>query len=128
LDRQSNGMSDKFTLIIRLVLGLVFFAIVIVVTSTNAQCSKEKEVAKQLLNGKVIKVYLDSTHHNYETIEMTMNGKIEKNYFLLFEKSGVFNYLLPGDSISKNEGSLELKVFGKKEKILKNLHYGCVEG
>jgi len=118
-------MSSKIIGTLVTFLTIVFVTIVLVNTSSNTQCLKQKEVSNEFINGEISKVYLDSTHHNYETIEIIVNGETRKNYFLLFEKSGLFSQLLPGDSIIKKEKSLEVSIIRDHETKKWTLDYGC---
>lgn len=120
-------MNNKTIVTLLAFLTIVFVTIVIVNTSGNTQCLKQKEVSDELINGKITKVYLDSANHNYETIEMIMDGELRSNYFLLFEKSGLYNHLLPGDSIFKMEKSLKVNVIRGNETKQWTLNYGCKE-
>lgn len=118
-------MHNKIVGIVLTCFSIIFVIIVVVSTSGNTQCIKQKEVSDELINGKVAKVFIDSTHHNYETVELIVDGETRRNYFLLFEKSGLYNHLLPGDSIFKKENSLELSIVRGYEKIQWTLDYGC---
>lgn len=120
-------MGNEIKVALLVFITIVFGTILIINTTDNTPCSKQKDVSNELINGKISKVYLDSTHHNYETIELIVDGQINKNYFLLFEKSGLYNYVLPGDSIFKNTGSLQVNVIRGTEKQIWTLDYNCIE-
>jgi hypothetical protein len=118
----------KNQLIISIVLGffvVLFVGIVLLGTTSNAQCLREKDAINLTLNGRIINVYLDPKNHGYPTLEISANGEITKTNFLLFDKSGCFNYLQPSDSILKKNGSLLLKVFREKDSTVFELNYGC---
>jgi hypothetical protein len=120
-------MDNKLILsIIKSFLILLFIVIVLINTSRNVQCSKEEEATKMIIKGKVIRAFLDSTHHSYETLDFVMDGEEKRSYIFLFEKSGCFEYLEPGDSITKEPQSLVLKVFRNNRVEVFNLNYGCV--
>jgi len=114
-------------LIVMFFFTLLFIVIVFVGTSSNAQCLREEDATKEIINGKVIRVFLDSTNHSYETLDFVMDGEEKKSYIFLFEKSGCFKYLEPGDFIVKEPQSLVLKVFRNNKVEVFNLNYGCVK-
>jgi hypothetical protein len=118
----------NYTLLRALILGfitLLFVAILLLGISGNTQCRREDSAMKESIDGKVINVFRDSTHHNYETLTFLMDSENKRSYILRSDQSGIFDYLLPGDSIVKREQNLVMEVFRDGAMVTFALHYEC---
>ena len=83
---------------------------------TNPKKYYEQEVKQVLINGLVIKKYLDSNDHMYPTIKLKDTSGILDYSPIRFYK--LYEIVKIGDSISKPKGSLEYRVF-RKDTIIK---------
>lgn len=107
---------------------VVLFALFIWMNNTrSAQCLRQDKAFKEELVGVLKRKYLDKANHAYETIEISMVGTSRQTNFFLFEKSGAYDYLLPGDSIVKPSMSLRLEVVRSGISTSFDLWYGCEE-
>ncbi|MCZ8356148.1 MAG: hypothetical protein O9340_15520 [Cyclobacteriaceae bacterium] len=111
---------------------VAFFVLIIVIVlvienSRSAQCLRQDDALNESFVGIIDKVYLDSNHHNFETIEINESGKLYKSYILLFDKSGCFSHLRKGDSVVKISKSLDLEIFRNDVQLRFKLDYDCNE-
>ena len=66
------------------------------------------------LNGVILKKYIDKRNHSIKTIQIrTIDDTISLAFD--FDNSGLFEYLIKGDSISKNQNSFQITVLREKE-------------
>jgi hypothetical protein len=66
---------------------------------------------REPINGKVIKVFIDSANHADATLKFLMDGEKKTSYIFRGDQSIGFEYFQPGDSIIKREQSLVMEVF-----------------
>jgi len=72
----------------------------------KARCKARDRALEEIISGIVINSYRDAGNHNIKTIEFTSLGKMKKSLILDFEVSGVYEELIPGDSIFKPKDQL----------------------
>lgn len=84
-------------------------------------CRQEKRALGLSIDGKVLKKYIDSENHNYETIEVQTENGIRKTWFLVLEQGGVFKKIKIGDIITKEKGELKIAVNDASY----DLNYNC---
>jgi len=90
-------------------------------------CSEYYENAKKIIifNGIVNDKIIDKKRHNYKTIILSVKYTLQK-IILDSDKSGFYDYIKKGDSIIKESGSFEMKVFRNSEiDTTFILDYGC---
>lgn len=97
---------------------LVFIMIAIVCTlayfvsinqGSNVACYAQKYFNSLELEGVVINKFLDKENHLIKTLEVNSNSKIIR-IFLTRDKSGLYEYILIGDSILKSNESLKCSI------------------
>ncbi len=108
---------------------IVFFydGVVLNVASSN-MCKAHKKAVKISLDGLLTKKYRDSNDHMVKKLEIRLaDGEIVRTSFLASEVSGFFDKIELGDSIIKNEGSLDVLLFRDEKKYVYTLDYMCIE-
>jgi hypothetical protein len=112
-----NQMKNKNILRI---LSLIAILIVIIVVNYMEPSSKEitenayKSLRHEKFYGVVQEKFYDRKNHNHPTI-ILKNEFGEQSILLVRDKSGLFNYIEFGDSISKDYGKYEVN-FSRNEK------------
>lgn len=117
--------SSKLYIAFSILLFSIFFGILFLVLNKKTPCKKKQSVLESRISGYVVGKYLDETHHNYETLEVRQQSDVRRHHFLLFEKSGAFQFVMVGDSIYKEKNTLILTVIRKSETYHLNLVYDC---
>ena len=104
--------------VISFVIFIMFVSYIVYIENKETDMNmkkSEKNFKTQLINGKIIEKYIDSKNHNKPTIQL-IDGKGQiVNFDLSFEKSPIYEYLQPNDSIFKscNDSNLIVKRNGK---------------
>ena len=71
---------------------------------------------------------IDNSNHNKPTLEVSGSGVVKEIQFTN-ELSGFYDFVMIGDSVRKEEGSLNILVIRNSEIMENELSYGCeVEG
>jgi hypothetical protein len=73
----------------------------------KARCKARDRALEEILSGIVINSYRDSYNHNIKTVQFESFGKVKKSLILDFEISGIYEELIPGDSIFKPKDQLD---------------------
>jgi hypothetical protein len=63
----------------------------------------------------------------WETIEYSIENHVNQSVILLNDQSGAYDFILPGDSITKELNSLELKVTRNGNTKVFTLDFGCTQ-
>lgn len=92
----------------------------------DAACNRFKDFKSEELNAVVINKYLDSNEHSYSTLILEdKNGIITKNQDLVTDRSGLFDYILIGDTITKQGGTEFVKIVNAKRDSTFQTDFGC---
>ena len=95
--------------------------------TNNTRCKSEKRALKEGLSGVLVNKFRDMNSHMWETVEYSnARGKMQSLIFMN-DRCGAFDFLLPGDSIKKTEGSLELTIIRQSEIRKFHLDFGCLK-
>lgn len=62
------------------------------------------------IKGIMISKYLDKANHAFKTIELRTNISVEK-WVIDADKSGLYQYILEGDSLVKQSDSYEVRLY-----------------
>jgi len=77
------------------------------------------------MSGVVEKVFINTRNHNYKTVEIFNNNETSLVVVLDRDYSGLFEYLIPGDSIYKNENNREVIIIRNDTTATFILDFGC---
>jgi len=122
---------SKNKLSIVVALGILLVYIIVNYKSVYAYwfkgeiCSLEVEAKEIKLNGVVIGKFYDIDNHNFKTIKVTNNGRVDKIFLIDNEDSLLWTRIQVKDSIKKAENSLVyyLKSANKRDTI--KIKYNC---
>lgn len=117
--------NKSFVLILKGAVVILFISIAYLTTKNDPRCLRKENAMKEVINGRVTKVFVDSANHAYQMMEFTADGESRKTYVLVLEESGCFEYLQVGDSVAKESQSLQMNVFRGGEHISFGLSYEC---
>lgn len=105
-----------------LIIGVMFFIVQILnQPSCLESYIKEKEIH---FNGIITKKFIDKKNHNYPMIQI-LNKGTSLDYNLIHDLSGVFDFVIEGDTIVKKKGTNTIVVKGVFKDTLFVLDYGC---
>lgn len=90
-------------------------------------CEYEKQFRQTEWQGIVTKKYIDNANHAYETIEIDNNGKLRTIQNWVIFQNGNFEQIEIGDSIVKELGVVNLKLYRQDVEIELVVDYGCDE-
>ncbi len=115
--------------IYRKIWGILYFVGIIGVLiffisqpSSEELCLQQYKNEKNVFyNGVVTNKYLDSLEHNYKTIILNNH----KTLWMNWDESGLYEFVQPFDSIVKNSGSYEVKLFRDSMRFTFTIDYGC---
>jgi hypothetical protein len=93
--------------------------------TNELECRDKDRALKEDVVGVLTKKFRDNKSHMWETIEYSNSGGSHSSILFLNDRSGAFDFIMPGDSIVKSNGNLELNVTRKGEKRKYQLNYGC---
>jgi hypothetical protein len=116
---------NKYSLILGII-GAILLIVFLNTSDKKIDCDQFISRMKSVrYNGIIIKKYIDTNQHNYKKV--ILKEDIETQVILFDqEEGGVFQYLEKGDSISKKDGDLTMKIVrGEKDSIYK-LNYYCL--
>ncbi len=110
-----------------LVLGFFLYAIYRLPNTLNSSLCTDEDLAKKIeLIGVIVSKYRDKNHHDNKAIGIiNEEGVITQSTFLVNDRSGVYEYILPGDSIVKPSGRLDLNLYRNDSFKIFYLDYGC---
>lgn len=93
----------------------------------DINCIHFKTLENLSYRGVVINKFIDSTQHNYPTIVIKKMDNSRFKFDLTHDKSGIYNFLLIGDTIVKRKESYQIEVSRNGMKNTFVLDYGCDE-
>ena len=108
-------------------LGTIFMIFWFYSNITNIPSCREQMQTLLPLNyqGVVDKIFIDSLNHLNKTIVLkTINGNLEK-YTFNRDKSGLFENVQKGDSLSKVMNSYIVEIYRNEDKRLFHLDFKC---
>lgn len=104
-------MKINIVQILKAILFLIIFGTIIYVIKYSNEVSFKEDSYKLNFKGKVITKYNDKNDHNIPKIEILLyNGKTFV-YDLANDNSGLYEYVIQGDSIEKESNSSKVRVF-----------------
>lgn len=104
-------MKINIVKILKAILFIIIFWIIIYVIKYSNEVNFKEDSYKTNFKGKVIKKYNDINDHNIPKIEILLcNGKTFV-YDLANDNSGLFEYVIQGDSIEKKSNGTKVRVF-----------------
>ena len=83
------------------------------------QYKKEKGI---YYNGRVVAKYLDKANHNSKTLELSMKGE---KVNLDWDLSGLYEFVEVNDSIVKDTGNYEVRIYRDSDEYKFIIDYGC---
>lgn len=124
----------KGCLIIIGFLAVVFFSGVLVLRNADdevfgfnredARCAAFQEIKFVVFNGIVDSVFEDKRNHSINTLNINSSGNIQTVY-LEYDRSNLFNYLQPGDTVIK-EYDTEVVLVSREGVITRfEIDFGC---
>jgi hypothetical protein len=116
---------NKYSLILGII-GAILLIVFLNTSDKKIDCDQFiSRMKSERYNGIIIKKYIDTNQNNYKKV--ILKKDIETQVILFDqEEGGVFQYLEKGDSISKKDGDLTMKIVrGEKDSIYK-LNYYCL--
>ena len=84
-------------------------------------CHYYEEAKDFNYSGTIHHAYLDTLNHNFRRVDLESG----KTVYLNIDRSGLFEYLEPGDSIVKTKGSYEVLLFRNDLDTAFLMDYGC---
>lgn len=91
------------------------------------QCEVTEDIIQKDIKGTLIRTFKNEESYYYEAIEYRINGDTIQSDLFELEQTGVYQKLVPGDSIVKEKGNLDFMIFRDKKKYEYKLSYGCNE-
>jgi hypothetical protein len=115
--------NSKLLLTISGIIILIFFWITV---DSELDCDSfiEKEKLEKY-SGIITEKYIDQNDHNHQKVILDKNSGTDV-IILNWETSGLYEYLKVGDSITKNSGTLELKIRRNYSDTIYNLSFFCL--
>ena len=108
------------------ILGIIGFILTLIFIlsqpSNNEICLQQYEKErKKTYAGFVTDKFIDKEEHNYKTLILNKQQTIWMNW----DVSGLYEFIEVNDSLSKDSGSYELKVYRDSLEYSFNNNYGC---
>lgn len=91
----------------------------------EARCKDEDAAVNEELAGMLVSKSKSNKSHMWETIEYVRAGSKSISLILRNDRSGAYDYLLVGDSVSKHGGSLDFVVIRDGQSRAFKLDFGC---
>jgi hypothetical protein len=91
----------------------------------KANCLDRQNALEESIEGVVINKFRDKESHMWKTIEYSHKTKSSKSLILMNDRSGAYDFILPGDSILKNRNSLEFKITRSGVVTIYQLDFEC---
>ena len=88
-------------------------------------CSIENQVKEEVLNGILVKKYLDEKNHLHKTLTLRKDSSEFESHLLVSDLSNTYEKLEAGDSIVKAKGSLEFVVYRESNQYRFRLDFQC---
>lgn len=108
------------------IISVIFFISSVVKTVSNAPCDRFKEFKDYKYDYLILNKYLDTTQHSYPTLVLQDNkGYKFQNQDLILDNSGLFYFLIAGDSIKKQKGTASVKIIRNKTDTTFEVDFGC---
>lgn len=119
-----------YTLGLSLVVGLVllpvaFFAAI--PTIDDRRCDQRDRFLGKEWHGRLTKSYVDSQNHNSWTIELKSGNRTFINSDFNWSQRDDFEFLQPGDSLSKRRGDIYVTVIRNDQVKEIIFDFGCAE-
>ncbi len=111
-------------IIFPLIAFIVFVFIIRLLPDENKLCEYYAEDKFYSISGIVNKVFIDKKNHSSKKVIVKSKNQV-KIFFLDMDKTGLFDYLQPNDSIFKDKNTYEVLIFRDGEKVVFTLDYGC---
>ena len=109
----------RFLGIIGLIATLIFF---LKQPSNNEICLQQYEKEKyNFFNGIVTNKFINKKEHNYKTL--ILDGK--RTIWMNWDLSGLYEFIQTNDSIIKNKGSYEVKLYRNSIEYKFSIDFGC---
>lgn len=113
----------------KIIWGILYFGGIVGVVifflsqpSSKELCYQQYEKEKNILySGIVVDKYRDSTDHFDRKIELYKSTKI----LMEWDESGLYEFIQPNDSIVKDTGSYEVRVYRDSVEYKFVIDYGC---
>jgi len=88
-------------------------------------CLERKVNWKQtILRGKVMSKYIDSSNHLLPTIDLLYGKKLNK-IAIVWDESGLFDFVSKGDSLQKGENTLKVTIYRDKSVFYFHIDPNC---
>jgi hypothetical protein len=91
-----------------------------------SRCQDEDRAISEEIRGVLVEKFRDKESHMWEVIEYSSLSGKQRSLVLLNDRSGAYEYIVQGDSISKSKGSLQLTVKRNDQEIVFQLDFGCL--
>jgi hypothetical protein len=118
------GLSEIFLLISFLFFGIRLF--LSFPSLNDSACNSFKTFKNYKYDYLILNKYLDSTQHSYPTLVMQdAKGNKFESQDLIMDNSGLFDFLITGDSITKKQGSDLVRVKNSKIDTTFQADFGC---
>lgn len=91
----------------------------------KSRCRDEEKALEESIYGILTNKFRDNRSHMWETIEYSDASGAIQSLIFMNDRSGGFDFVLPGDSLKKAKGSLELTIARKGEIKKYRLDFGC---
>ena len=120
----------QYSLKTNVIAGAVFLLVFIVFfwlqpSIKDINCNHFKSLRNVTYNGVVINKFIDSTQHNYPTVVIRQIDNSIYKFDLTHDKSGLYGFLLIGDTLVKRKGSYNINVSRYEMEKTFELDYGC---
>ena len=112
----------------KLILGIIGVILLMVFwNSTDKKFDCEQiisNIKSQKYRGKVVEKFIDEDQHNYKKVILRKDS--ETQVIFLDQEEGLFEYLRKGDSITKKENDLNVKIVRGKIDSIYHLDHYCL--
>lgn len=109
---------------------LIFISSFFIIVPSSMQsdpCENARNFKQSEWSGIVVKKYRDTPNHNYKTIEIQNDNKVEKIQNSVIFQNGNFELLEIGDLISKRIGENNVRLYKNGSETFLVVDYGCNE-
>ncbi|MFA7301959.1 MAG: hypothetical protein WC069_06635 [Candidatus Shapirobacteria bacterium] len=110
---------------IGMIITFALFITVLPKPNQNLPCIYQEKFRQTEWSGIVIKKYMDSLHYNAKRIEIQNNNEVKKIRNNMFFANGNFEKIEVGDSIVKQLGEINIKLFKRDHETVLPVDYGC---
>ena len=91
----------------------------------RSRCKDEMRAMEESVIGIITSKFKDMDSHMWETIDYSSSTGSNRSLIFMNDRSGAFDFIVPGDSLFKAKGSLVLIITRKEGSRKYQLDFGC---